>query len=105
MRISSLWSGHSAQVHDTVKQGLVSYLIAIAREKGLFAYIGDGNDRWAAAHVSDGARLYRLALEKAEPGERYHAVADHQWLMGSPSTPGLLPPGCLTTARPARSAG
>ena len=39
-------------------------------------YIGDGLNRWAAAHVLDTARLYRLALEKAEPGARYHAVAE-----------------------------
>ena len=64
------------QVHDTVKQGLVTYAIAIAREKGLFAYVGDGNNRWPAAHVTDVAHLYRLAIEKAEPRARYHAVAE-----------------------------
>jgi nucleoside-diphosphate-sugar epimerase len=64
------------QVHDTVKQGLVTYLVAIAREKGVAAYVGDGQARWAAAHVHDVARLYRLALEKHEPGARYHAVAE-----------------------------
>jgi nucleoside-diphosphate-sugar epimerase len=64
------------QVHDTAKQGLVSYAIAIAREKGVYAYVGDGNNRWPAAHLTDVARLYRLALEKAEPGARYHAVAE-----------------------------
>lgn len=64
------------QVHDTVRQGLVSYAIAMAREKGLSAYVGDGSQRWPAAHVLDVARLYRLALEKAEPGAIYHAVAE-----------------------------
>ena len=64
------------QVHDTIKQGLVTYSIAVARQKGVSAYIGDGLNRWAAAHVLDAARLYRLALEKAEPGARYHAVAE-----------------------------
>jgi nucleoside-diphosphate-sugar epimerase len=64
------------QVHDTVRQGLVSYVIAIAREKGVCAYIGEGRSRWAAAHVLDVARLYRLAIEKAEPGARYHAVGE-----------------------------
>jgi nucleoside-diphosphate-sugar epimerase len=64
------------QVHNTVKQGLVTYSIAIARQKGVSAYIGDGLNRWAAAHVLDTARLYRLALEKAERGARYHAVAE-----------------------------
>jgi nucleoside-diphosphate-sugar epimerase len=64
------------QVHDRVKQGLVSYLINIARTKGVSAYIGEGLNRWAAVHVLDAARLYRLALEKGEVGAKYHAVAE-----------------------------
>jgi nucleoside-diphosphate-sugar epimerase len=64
------------QVHDTVRQGLVTYAIAIARDKGVSAYVGDGHNRYPAAHVLDAARLYRLAIEKAEPGARYHAVAE-----------------------------
>jgi nucleoside-diphosphate-sugar epimerase len=62
------------QVHDTRKQGLVPYVHAVAREKRVSAYVGDGANRWPAAHVSDVARLYRLAIEKAEPGAIYHAV-------------------------------
>lgn len=64
------------QLHDTVKQGLITYAIAVAREKGVSAYIGNGQNRWPAAHVSDVARLYRLALEKHEAGAKYHAVAE-----------------------------
>ena len=69
------------QVHDTVKQGLVTYLIAVAREKGVSAYVGEGLNRWPAAHVLDVAHLYKLALEKLatdkhEAGARYHAVAE-----------------------------
>jgi nucleoside-diphosphate-sugar epimerase len=64
------------QVHNTVKQGLVSSAIAIAREKGVSAYVGSGQNRWAAAHVLDVARLYRLVLEKNENGAKYHAVAE-----------------------------
>jgi nucleoside-diphosphate-sugar epimerase len=64
------------QVHDTVKQGLVTPLIAIARAKGVSAYIGDGHNRWPAVHVADAARLYRRALEKGTAGARYHAVAE-----------------------------
>jgi nucleoside-diphosphate-sugar epimerase len=64
------------QVHNTVKQGLVTYAIEVARQKGVSAYIGDGRNRWPAVHVLDAARLYRLALEKLETGVRYHAVAE-----------------------------
>ena len=64
------------QVHDTVKQGLITYLINVAREKGLSAYVGDGLNRWAAVHRFDAAHLYRLVLEKGTPGARYHAVAE-----------------------------
>jgi len=64
------------QVHDTVKQGLITYAVQLAREKGVSAYIGDGLNRWPAAHVLDVAHLYRLALEKHEASSRYNAVAE-----------------------------
>lgn len=69
------------QVHDTVKQGLITYLVAVAREKGVSAYVGEGHNRWAAVHVLDAARLYRLAIEKQEAGARYHAVAEEGGLV------------------------
>ncbi len=64
------------QVHNPFKQGLITPLVAIAREKGVSAYVGDGRNRWPAGHVSDVALLYRLAVEKAERGARYHAVGE-----------------------------
>lgn len=64
------------QVHDPEKQGLVTMLVAIAREKGVSAYVGDGLNRWPAAHRFDAARLYQLALEKGTAGARYHAVGE-----------------------------
>jgi nucleoside-diphosphate-sugar epimerase len=64
------------QVHDPVKQGLISPFIEISRAKNKVAYLGDGANRWPAAHVLDVARLYQLALDKGAAGERYHAVAE-----------------------------
>ncbi|NYT39756.1 SDR family oxidoreductase [Sphingomonas sp. R-74633] len=64
------------QVHDPVRQGLISPYVQIAGEKGVAAYIGDGANRWPAAHVDDVARLYVLALDKGTKGARYNAVAE-----------------------------
>jgi nucleoside-diphosphate-sugar epimerase len=65
------------QVHGADgKCGLVNWILNIAREKGVSAYIGDGGNRWSGAHQLDVARLYRLALEKGVAGKSYHAVAD-----------------------------
>ncbi|SHF99022.1 Nucleoside-diphosphate-sugar epimerase [Kaistia soli DSM 19436] len=64
------------QVHDPVTQGLITNAIAAYRARGVCFYIGDGLNRWPAAHVVDVARLYRLAIERAEPNAKYHAVAE-----------------------------
>jgi nucleoside-diphosphate-sugar epimerase len=64
------------QVHDTAKQGLITPAIAMFRARGVCVYVGDGRNRWPAAHYLDVARLYRLAIEKAEPNAKYHAVAE-----------------------------
>jgi nucleoside-diphosphate-sugar epimerase len=64
------------QVHDPVTQGLITPAIGMYREKGVCAYVGDGLNRWPAAHRLDVARLYRLAIERAEPNAKYHAVAE-----------------------------
>lgn len=39
-------------------------------------YPGDGTTRWAAGHTLDVGHLYRLALEDAAAGTRWHAAGD-----------------------------
>jgi len=65
-----------SQVHNPIKQGLITPLIETARQKGVSAYIEDGQNRWSAVHISDAALLYVLALEKNTAGSCYHAVAE-----------------------------
>ncbi len=65
------------QVHGGEgKAGFIGYLFEVAKAKGVSAYVGDGSNRWSAAHREDVARLYRIALEKGTAGKAYHAVAD-----------------------------
>jgi nucleoside-diphosphate-sugar epimerase len=63
-------------VHGDGDHGFVATLVAIARDKGVSGYIGDGTNRWPAAHRLDAAHLFCLALADAPAGSTLHAVAD-----------------------------
>lgn len=63
-------------VHGLGDHGFIPILIRLAREKGVSAYVGDGQTRWAAVHRQDAGRVYRLALEQGVTRPVYHAVAE-----------------------------
>lgn len=63
-------------VHGTGDKGFVPYIINCAREHGRSAYVGDGANRWPSAHVTDAAKVFRLAADEAQPGSVLHAVHD-----------------------------
>jgi len=63
--------------HSTLdRHGFARTLIAIAKQTGIAGYPGDGANRWPAGHTLDVAHLYRLALEHAPAGTRWHAAGD-----------------------------
>ncbi|MGA3185395.1 MAG: SDR family oxidoreductase [Candidatus Dormibacteria bacterium] len=62
--------------HGKGDHGFVATLVAIAREKGISGYVGDGSNRWPAVHRLDSAHLFCLAVERAPAGSTLHAVAE-----------------------------
>jgi len=62
--------------HGDGDNGFMATLVAIARDRGVSGYIGDGANQWPAVHRLDSANLFRLALEGAPAGSTLHGVAE-----------------------------
>jgi len=63
-------------VHGEGDKGFVPFLIRLARDKGVSAYINDGDNEWSATHREDAAQVYLLVLMQGKAGHAYHAVAE-----------------------------
>ena len=62
--------------HGAGTSGFMGMILNIAQQKGASAYVGEGQNCWCAGHRDDAAKLYRLAVEKGEPGSIFHAVGE-----------------------------
>jgi nucleoside-diphosphate-sugar epimerase len=63
-------------VHGDGDNGFMATFVGIARQSGVAGYVGNGANRWPAVHVSDAARLARLAVEAAPAGSVLHAAGE-----------------------------
>lgn len=66
----------SPTVHGAGDHGFIARIVDADRNHGAAGYVGNGENRWAAVHRSDAARLVRLAIEHAPAGSVLHAVAE-----------------------------
>lgn len=66
----------SPTVHGKGDHGFIPTIIQTSKKNGIAGFVGDGENVWPAVHRLDAAKLYVLALEKAEPGATLHAVAE-----------------------------
>jgi nucleoside-diphosphate-sugar epimerase len=62
--------------HGDGDNGFMAALVGIARAKGVSGYVGDGANRWPAAHRLDAAPVFCLAVENVPSGSTLHAVAE-----------------------------
>jgi nucleoside-diphosphate-sugar epimerase len=63
-------------VHGAGDHGFIARIVDADRSHGAAGYVGQGENRWAAVHRSDAARLVRLGIEHAPAGSVLHAVAE-----------------------------
>ncbi len=63
-------------VHGAGDHGFIARIVDADRSHGAAGYLGKGENRWAAVHRSDAARLVRLGIEQAPAGSVLHAVAE-----------------------------
>ena len=63
-------------VHGTGDHGFIAQIVDADRSRGAAGYVGNGENRWAAVHRGDAARLVRLGIEHAPAGSVLHAVGE-----------------------------